>query len=105
MRDGYGDGLRHEPGGDPTGAMAYTLNVMTVSGSSGAWAVWGQRDWEIALLLTRDPGGAWRDAGVPWFGHDVGLDSIRAPSGWGMPLSGEKVAAFQAHLRERGSGR
>ncbi|MGH3248466.1 MAG: hypothetical protein ACRDOI_19990 [Trebonia sp.] len=102
--DGYGEGLRYEPGDDPTGAMAYTLNIIAIVGASGAWSVWGQRDWEIGLLLTRDPSGAWLSDDVPRYGHDVDLASIRSPVGWGIPLSDAQLQTFSKNLRERGSG-
>jgi hypothetical protein len=102
--DDYFEGIRYEPGGHPTGAMNNTLNVVAITGSSGTWSVWGQRDWEIGLLLTRDPGGAWLSDDVPWYGHDVDLASIRAPAGWGMPLSDAQLETFGKNLRERGSG-
>ena len=104
VSDGYGLGLRHEPDGDPTGALAYTANVIAISGSSGAWSVWAQRDWEVGLLLTRDPAGTWCDQAVPSFSRDVDLTSIRSPRGWGMPLSDVDLAVFWRNIRERGSG-
>lgn len=100
----YGHGLRHEPDDDPTGALAYTANVVGISGSSGAWSIWAQRDWEIGLLLTRDRIGTWCDQSVPSFSSDVDLASIRSPRGWGMPLSDSDLAMFWRNIRERGSG-
>jgi hypothetical protein len=102
--DGYGEGLRYEPGGDPTGAMGDTLDIVAIAGTSEAWSVWGQRDWEIGLLLTRDLGGAWLGDDVPWYNHDVDLASIRSPAGWGMPLSDAQLETFEKNLRGRGSG-
>ncbi|MDQ6946008.1 MAG: hypothetical protein M3256_06975 [Actinomycetota bacterium] len=104
MTEGYAVGLRHEPGGDSTGAMAYTTNVLGLTGSSGAWSVWGQRDWEIGLLLTPQAEGPWLQAPVAWFGRDVDLDSIRSPAGWGVPLGEQERSKFWRNLRERGSG-
>lgn len=102
VADGYGEGLRYEPDGDPTGAMAYTLDIVAIAGASGSWSVWGQRDWEIGLLLIRDPPGAWLSAEVPWYDHDIALDDIRSPAGWGTPLSDGAVATFWRNLRKRG---
>lgn len=104
LRAGYGVGLRHEPQGDPTGALAYTANILAISGSSRAWAIWAQRDWEIGLLLTRDEVGPWCDQTVPGFGRDIDLASIRSPKGWGVPLSEGDLATFRSNVRERGSG-
>lgn len=104
LSDGYAIGLRHEPGGDPTGAMAYTTNILGLTGSSGAWSVWGQREWEIGLLLTPESEGPWLRAPVPWFGRNVDLDSIRSPAGWGVSLGEKERSTFWRNLRERGSG-
>lgn len=82
VRDGYGDASWYDPGGDPMACLEISLNVIAIAGSSGAWAVWGQRDWEIGLLLTPERDGPWLDADVVWFGTDVDLDSIRSlPAG------------------------
>jgi hypothetical protein len=100
----YGAALRYEPGGDPTGAMAFTINVVGIVGSSGAWSAWGQRDWEIGLVLTPESQGPWLQQPVPWFGPDVDLDSIRSPAGWGTSLAAEDRSTFWRNVRERGSG-
>lgn len=104
VREGYGDALWLDRGDDAMAVLAVSLNVVAVTGSSGAWAVWGQRDWEIGVLLTPDRGGAWLDAGVPWSGTDVDLEVVRSPPGWGLPLSDAELAEFARQLRERGSG-
>ena len=104
LEAGYGEGLRHEPGGDPTGALAYTANVIAIAGASGQWALWGQRDWEIALLCTPHDSGPWSRTPVPVFGRDVDLDSIRSPAGWGVALAEEEVREFWQNVRSRGSG-
>jgi hypothetical protein len=104
IRTDYGAALRWEPHGDPTGSLGDTLNVVAIVGSSGAWSVFAQRDWEIGLLLTLEDRGGWMASGVPWFRRDVELDSIRSPAGWGATLIEEDLASFARHLRERGSG-
>lgn len=101
---GYEAGLRYEPGGDPTGALGDSLNVVAIIGSSGAWSVWAQRDWEIGLLLTAAASGSWKTIDVPWFGPDVDLDSIRSPAGWGLTLTDGDLATFRRHIQERGCG-
>lgn len=101
---GYHEGLRHEPGMDPTGAIAYTANVLGIAGSSGEWSVWGQRDWEIALLFAAHDDGEWLSTPVPILGRDTDLDAIRSPAGWGMNLSDADRATFSLNLQTRGSG-
>jgi hypothetical protein len=105
IADGYLAGLRQEPDGDPTGALGDSLDVVAMAGSSGAWAVWAQRDWEIGVLLTSAPSGAWRSVDVPWFGPDADLDSIRSPAGWGLALSEADLTIFRDQVHKRGSGR
>lgn len=104
VRAGYGAALRCEPGGDPTGALGDTLNVLAIAGTAGAWSIFAQRDWEVGLLLTADREGSWLTAGLPWFDAEVDLDSIRSPAGWGAMLSEADRAEFARRLRERGSG-
>lgn len=103
--DVYAEALRYEPGGDATGAMAFSINVLGIVGSSGSWSAWGQRDWEIGLVLTREADGPWLEQPVPSLGRDVDLDSIRSPAGWGVPLSDADRSEFWRNVRERGSGR
>ncbi|MFV0459446.1 MAG: hypothetical protein ACK5MT_11835 [Actinomycetales bacterium] len=100
----YAEGLQHEPDDDPTGALAFTANVIGIAGSSRSWALWGQRDWEIALLLTQDESGPWAAVPVPVWGRDIDLASIRSPVGWGAPLSEQDLQTFWANVRDRGSG-
>ncbi|WP_106537818.1 hypothetical protein [Haloactinopolyspora alba] len=102
--EGFAAGLSHEPDDDPTGRLGDTLDVVAIAGSSGAWGIWGQRDWEIGLLLTPEERGAWLETGVPWFDRDVDLDSIRSPAGWGTTLSAADREEFARQLRERGGG-
>ncbi|MGL5861547.1 MAG: hypothetical protein ACRCY9_09875 [Phycicoccus sp.] len=104
LRVAYGEALRFEPGGDPTGSLGDTLNVIAITGSSGTWSVFGQRDWEIGLLLAPDSDGAWLSVGVPWFAVNVDLDSIRSPSGWGAKLSQIDREEFARQCREHGTG-
>jgi len=102
--DAYGEALRYEPGGDATGAMAFSINVLGIVGSSGSWSAWGQRDWEIGLVFAREANGPWLEQGVPWFGRDVDLDSIRSPAGWGIALSDADRSEFWRNVREHSSG-
>jgi hypothetical protein len=103
LADGYFAGITHEPGGDGTGALNFSLDAVAMTGSSGAWAVWAQRDWEIGLLLTPEPEGPWL-ATEPWFDREIDLAEIRAPAGWCMPLTDDDLTTFRQNVRTRGSG-
>jgi hypothetical protein len=100
----YGNAIWWEPAGDPTGSLGISVDVLAVTGQSGAWSVWEQRDWEIGVLLTKDEHGAWLNAAAPGFGTDLDLDDIRSPKGWGMPLTENDLSTFWKGIRQRGSG-
>lgn len=95
---GFGDALVWEPSGPINGALLYTLDCFTIVGSSGRWAVWAQRDWDIAAILTPFPDGPWRDTGIPFYGPSLDLASIRQPAGWGLPLSAEEINQFWLNM-------
>lgn len=103
VRGGYGAALGLEPGGDPTGSLGDSLNAIAITGSSGAWAVFGQRDWAVGLLLAPDSDGGWLAAGVPWMGIDGDLAPLRSPA-WGANLDDADLDEFARQLREHGSG-
>ena len=104
LAESYVTAMYYRPDNDPTGSLGHSLNVMGITGSSGCWSVWGQRDWEIALLLAADADGPWLSATVPSYGRDIDLDSIRSPAGWGVPLSDAALSTFWRNVGERGSG-
>jgi hypothetical protein len=104
LSDGYWASLSYEPEGDPTGAIAYTANVVAVVGSTRAWAVWGQRDWELALVLATAATGDWLSAGIPFMNARDAIRDLRAPSGWSEPLTEIDIATFLRNVEERGSG-
>lgn len=100
LAESYRSRMWHEPLGDPTGAIGHSANVFAIVGSSGAWALWAQRDWELGILMVPNPVGPWREVGIPFFDPQHDFDDLRAPAGWGMPLSDEVVAQFRSNIRE-----
>jgi hypothetical protein len=105
LTDGYWAGLSYEPEGDPTGAIAYTANVVAVVGSSRAWAVWGQRDWELSLVLAPSEIGEPLRRSLPFLNAREARGDFRGPSGWVKPLSETEMATFLRNVEERGAGR
>jgi hypothetical protein len=99
--DDYWEALSYEPNGDPTGAIAYTANVIALVGSSRRWAVWGQRDWEIALVLAEEQRAPWRDVGVPFLPAREALDKFRGPNGWTKKLSQADINTFLSNVEQR----
>ena len=104
LQQGYWAGLSHEPNQNPTGAIAYTANTVALVGSSHKWAVWGQRDWEVALLLTPVKEGQWLDAGVSFVDTRRALAELRSPTGWGSALPVADIATLLDHIAQHGTG-
>ncbi len=99
----YWNALKEEPNEDFFSALIYSLDIFGIIGSSGLWAVWAQRDWEIGLLLAPESSGPWLEQ-TPWFDRYIDLDLIRGPAGWCVPLNENQLLEFSQNIRERGSG-
>jgi hypothetical protein len=56
----YWNAVSRPPGEDPTGSLAYTANVVGIAGGTGAWAVWAERSWDLALVVSQVAKGPWR---------------------------------------------
>ncbi|MFG2880680.1 hypothetical protein ACGFYU_37675 [Streptomyces sp. NPDC048337] len=48
--DDYWAALSHEPNDDIFGSLAISADVITVTGASGKWGCWGERDPEVAVF-------------------------------------------------------
>lgn len=48
--DDYWAAIGHEPGGEVMGSIAISANIVAVTGSSGKWGCWGERDPEVAVF-------------------------------------------------------
>lgn len=48
--DDYWAAVRYEPNGDIMGSIAISANVIAVTGPSGKWGCWGERDPEVAVF-------------------------------------------------------
>jgi hypothetical protein len=99
----YWPALTYEPGGDPTGALAYTANVVGMVGSTRAWSIWGQRDWDLVLVHTQTIEGAWLHTEVPFVNATDALANFTAPTRWMAPLTDSQASAFLKNLRDRGA--
>jgi hypothetical protein len=98
----YWDGLTYVPSGDPTGAIFYTADVVAVAGSSGTWAVWGERDWDLVLVHSQTVNGPWLDVGVPFLGGPEALREFTAPDWGDVHLPERERSTFLRNLDERG---
>lgn len=99
---GYKEALFVEPDDDITGALYHSLDTFAISGDTHQWAVYGQRDWEVAVLVTTRSTGPWQKVDIPWFPHDLDLNLIRDPEPWSMPLSEADLATFRSNTRPHG---
>ncbi|MDR5701869.1 hypothetical protein [Agromyces aerolatus] len=48
--------------------------MFAITGSSGRWAVWGQRSWDLGILLSDSEDGPWKNAGVEFLSIEEALE-------------------------------
>ncbi|MCP2180059.1 hypothetical protein LY12_001321 [Prauserella alba] len=96
----YWGAVSHEPGGDPTGALTYTANVVGITGSTGAWAVWAERSWDLAVMVSQIKDGCWRSVGVEFVHPEVALADFTEPD-FKVPLPSADRATFLHNFRAR----
>lgn len=99
----YWDVVSHRPGGDPTGAVTDIADTVAIVGDGGRWAVWGERRWGLALVLTEREEGPWTRAGLDFVNVHDALDWFTEPP-YKTPLDPAAREAFLANVRSRGSG-
>lgn len=102
VADTYWDLVAYEPRDDPTGAVTYTADVVAVVGSSGAWAVWAERSWDLAIVVSQHANGPWTSCGVNFVPATEALATFTEPD-FKMPLPDDKRAAFLHNVRARGA--
>ncbi|MFN8075867.1 MAG: hypothetical protein U0Q15_10675 [Kineosporiaceae bacterium] len=102
VEEGYWDAVVYEPNGDPTGAVGYTANVVGIAGSSGMWAVWGERRWDIAMILSQTRYGGWLTGDVAFVDSETALSEFTEPD-FKTPLSVAERETFLSNVRARGT--
>jgi hypothetical protein len=102
VAESYWDAVAHEPDGDPTGSVAYTANVIGIAGSSGAWAVWAERSWDLAIVLSQSVNGAWTSVGVNFVSLESALADFTEPD-FKVPLGDDVRKQFLANAQARGT--
>jgi hypothetical protein len=76
--DEYWASIGLEPGGDVMGSIAISANVIAVTGHSGKWGCWGERDAEVAVfsgLPTVAARDEWRSEYGPFLNASEALKS------------------------------
>nr|WSX50118.1 hypothetical protein OG409_14895 [Streptomyces sp. NBC_00974] len=107
--DDYWAAIGHEPGAeDVMGTIAISANVITVTGPSGRWGCWGERDPEVAVFRGF-PSAAARDGWAERFGPVLevseALDSYLAPAFWRNGLPDGYAATLTTHYGPSGGER
>ncbi len=102
LAQNYWEAVSYEPGGDPTGSLAYTANVVSIAGSTGEWAVWAERSWDLAIVLTQRARGAWTSVGVNFVLAAAALADFTEPD-FKLPLQDQVRLAFLDNVRFRGT--
>ena len=102
IAEAYWGTVAYEPRDDPTGSVTYTANVVGIAGSSGAWAVWGERSWDLAIVLSQHSGGRWLSAGVDFLPVEEALANLTEPD-FKIPLSDHTRSTFLQNVRTRGT--
>lgn len=102
IAEAFWGSVSYEPEGDPTGSVAYTANVVAIAGDSGSWAVWGERSWDIAIVLSSRRSGPWKSVGVDFVPAVNALADFTEPA-FKQPLADSERAAFLNNVRQRGT--
>lgn len=98
--DDYWAAIGHEPGGDIVGSIAISANVIAVTGPSGHWGCWGERDPEVAVFrgfpnpATRDE---WRVRFGPFLEVSGALESYLPLTFAGRTVPDEYAATLTAN--------
>lgn len=104
--DDYWDAVGFAPDGDALDSITITANVVAVTGPSGMWGCWGERDPEVAVFQgfpnasARD---AWRAAFGPFLGVDEALESYLSLAFRGA-VPDWYAAAMTTHYRDEADG-
>lgn len=104
VAEGYGWMMVTPSIGATNAPLIDMADVLAITGSTGKWAVYTQRDWEVAVLVTPDEFGPWLTTGVKVWNRHVDFDLFRGPVGWVMPLTREDREAFYRAMDEWGAG-
>jgi hypothetical protein len=105
LSERYWEGISFEPSGDPTGAIAYTADVVAIAGATRGWAVWGQRDWDLILIGSTAPAGPWADTSVPFVSAEEAVRDFTFGSRAEVSLAEPEIAALLRNLEAYGAGR
>lgn len=96
---GYLDGLWDPPRASAGWELFLNGSVFAVAGSSGKWALWTQRDWEIGLLVTTGDFQLAASEEAPFVLPGEDFEMWRGPAGWTLELTPAMLEEFRVNIR------
>jgi hypothetical protein len=100
---GYWEALAYQPNDDPTGALLFAADVLCIAGSSGSWAIWGERPIGVAVIHTDLPDLSWRQGSTLFVSPAIALHDFVEPNFNRQPLSEEFRQTFIRNFRSADS--
>jgi hypothetical protein len=99
VADKYWDALTYEPNDSIANAINSNWNVLCATGSSGSWAIWGERRIGIAIVRTAGSDVSWR-VDSDWFLPPIeAIHAFIEPEFNRQPLSAEFRQTFLENVR------
>jgi hypothetical protein len=87
---------------DVGGGIHYSTDRFLFFGSSGDWAIWGDREWELAVLWSTSSEKVWRDRGVEFVDAEQAVEIVE-DAFWHAPTPNAEIALFLSAF-SRGPG-
>jgi hypothetical protein len=98
----YWQALRYEPDDKIADAMYFSAHVLSVAGSSGSWAIWGEQDTGVAIVRTVGSDVSWRDNSEWFLSPEEAIEAFIEPSFNRHPLPAEWRKTFLRNARPFG---
>lgn len=96
----YGDVVHEDPVADIEMTLQNNAESLIVAGASGDWAIWCQRDWELALLCTKFHIAPGRFI-PPAIRDETPLSEVRSPVGWGLGIEHDVLEGMRRAVTSR----
>lgn len=87
------------PDGSIGWELGHVANDFALVGSSGKWALWAQRDWEIGLLVTTGDFQLAASEDAPFVLPGEDFEMWRGPAGWTLELTPAMLEEFKVNVR------
>jgi hypothetical protein len=98
----YYRALTYEPDDNLAGAMYFSAEILCVAGSSGSWAIWGERPIGVAIVRTVGSDVSWRDYSEWFLSPEDAIEAFIEPNFNRQPLPAEWRRTFLRNVRPFG---